>query len=229
MEGNKDTMTLIGRVTVGSPLIHDTLKRVPGMKLHLEDIRQGPEDSRRFVVRAVGDDFEAFDAALATDSTVGDYRCLTELQDERLYRVTLSEEGQRESVYSVIAEQDIVLIETTITTEGIHSLVHYPSRETLAAFHNACRDQEISFRLEHLYSEETTANDGGPDSRFGVTEAQQEALLQALKTGYFGIPRQTKLETIAEELDISTSALSTRLRRGQQNLIRYTIVHGSST
>lgn len=222
-------MTLIGSVEIESPLFQETLDSVSDMRLHLEDIRQSPTESRRFVVWAAGDDFEAFETALTTDSTVGDYRCLTNLQDERLYRITLSEEGQRKSVYSVIAEQDIVLIETTMTTERVHVLARYPSRETLAAFHDACRDREIPFRLENLYSEEPTANDGGPDSRFNVTAAQREALLHALKAGYFDVPRQTKLETMAEEFDISTSAISTLLRRGQKNLLRHTLAQDPAT
>lgn len=72
-------------------------------------------------------------------------------------------------------------------------------------------------------------NDGGLDNPFGVTEAQQEALLHALEAGYFDVPRQAKLGTIAEKLGITTSALSTRIRRGQQNLLQNTLAQESST
>ncbi|WP_368276914.1 helix-turn-helix domain-containing protein [Halocatena pleomorpha] len=58
---------------------------------------------------------------------------------------------------------------------------------------------------------------------YGLTSAQHRALTQADNMGYFKVPRDVGLETVAETLDISHQALSERLRRAHQTLIGSTI------
>ncbi|SDY15299.1 HTH DNA binding domain-containing protein [Halobellus clavatus] len=53
----------------------------------------------------------------------------------------------------------------------------------------------------------------------GLIKKQQELLAIAYSNGYFDKPREMTLQEIAEELDISTSAASGRLRRGVKKLI----------
>lgn len=62
------------------------------------------------------------------------------------------------------------------------------------------------------------------DDTYGVTDKQREVLQRAYDTGYFEVPKQTSLDPIAEELDISTQAISGRLNRGLDNLLENTIV-----
>jgi len=52
-----------------------------------------------------------------------------------------------------------------------------------------------------------------------LTEKQREALATAYTMGYFEHPQQTDLGAIADELGISTSAASGRIRRGIGSLI----------
>jgi len=111
-----------------------------------------------------------------------------------------------------------------MTVDGLHFLARFPSREALAALRAACRERGMKFRLERLYEEDAAANDGGVESRHGVTTAQREALLAALELEYFDVSRGTTLDRIAEELDVSTSAVSTRLRRGQRTRLGATLL-----
>ena len=53
----------------------------------------------------------------------------------------------------------------------------------------------------------------------GLTAEQYEALETAIELSYFGIPRETTLEEVAAELDISHQALSERLRRAYRTLV----------
>lgn len=57
----------------------------------------------------------------------------------------------------------------------------------------------------------------------GLSDLQREALRTAYEMGYFEIPRQTSLKTIAAELDISASSVSERLRRAHTQLIEETV------
>jgi predicted DNA binding protein len=52
-----------------------------------------------------------------------------------------------------------------------------------------------------------------------LTEKQREALEFALAEGYYERPRGVDLGTLAEELDISKSAVSQRLRTAETKLI----------
>lgn len=55
---------------------------------------------------------------------------------------------------------------------------------------------------------------------YDLTAEQHAALVAALRSGYFGVPRGASVEDLGEELDISANAVSQRLRRGSANLVR---------
>lgn len=222
-------MALIGRVETDSQPGQVALEAVPDMVAELEDVRSDPEEAWRVIFWASGDDFETYEVALGDDPAVADWERLTELPDRRLYRVTLAEDTSQQMLHAIVVEQDITIIDLALTADRLEMLARFPSREALAAFREACRERDMAFHLEQLYDEESVANDGGVANRYGVTEPQYEALLCALEAGYFDVPRATKMAAIAEELGISTTALSRRLRRGQRNLLRSTVALGADT
>lgn len=215
-------MSFIAEAVFDSPLFRATLADVPDVELRLEDIRTPDGEPRRFVFWVERDDFEPFEAAMEADPTVGSYRCLTVNDDERLYRASVPA-GTRDSLYAVTVRHDILVLDLEVTTDGKRVLARVPSREAAVEFRQVCTERGFDFRLERLYREETTAEDGGIDGRYGVTAAQREALSTALEMGYFEVPRDASLERVADELDISRQALSTRLRRGQMNLLGNTL------
>lgn len=56
-----------------------------------------------------------------------------------------------------------------------------------------------------------------------LTNEQRDALARALEAGYFEVPRETTLIELADEIGISDSAVSQRLRRGLANLLRHEV------
>jgi predicted DNA binding protein len=50
-----------------------------------------------------------------------------------------------------------------------------------------------------------------------------ETVKAAVESGYYGIPRDTTLEDLATDLNVSHQALSERLRRGHRALIESVI------
>ncbi|AQL44779.1 bacterio-opsin activator (plasmid) [Halorientalis sp. IM1011] len=217
-------MTYIAKINIGRPVFHEALQTVPDMRLHIEDVHRLRDDQERFIFWAAGDDFETFEAALAGDPSVESFSRLNQFTDRRLYRGILSEDGLANSLYSIAGKRDIVPRSVTLAAEGTEFLARFPSREALIAFRDAARERNRDFELHSLYEEKPMENDGGRTNRYGITDAQRDALLAALEHGYFAVPRQTTMETIADDLGISTSALSSRLRRGQQALLRNTVV-----
>jgi cytidyltransferase-like protein len=58
----------------------------------------------------------------------------------------------------------------------------------------------------------------------GLTNDQEQTLTTAYERGYFAIPRGTTIQELGEALDISDSAVSQRLRRGEESLIAATLL-----
>ena len=214
-------MSIIAEIETDSPIAQETLAAVPGMTAVVEDYRGQRDGTTKLVYWVTGDSFEAYEDSLDASALVEEYRLLAEVRDRRLYRLTLSCEGEAISTYSIVAELDIVILRLTATREAVHLRARFPARAELFAYRDACRERGVEFRLRRVYTEGEGdgADAEGNRNRFGVTPAQREALRRALEAGYFAVPRQTTLEAIAGDLGISKQALSTRLRRGQTNLV----------
>lgn len=216
-------MSYIARINIGQPIGQEALQTVPGMSLEMEDIRLVSDDEWRLIYWASGDDFKVYESALPDDPTISSYTCLTQLPNRRLYRVSLSKEGYLHTLANIMAEQDIVARSIIMSVDRVEFYGRFPSRDALYSLRDACRDLDRDFELLSLFEETSSENAGEISNRYDVTDSQQEALLAALEQGYFSVPRQTTMEDIANSLEISTSALSTRLRRGQQALLRDTL------
>ena len=216
-------MVLVGEGTLESPILSATLEEIPDAELRLEEIRSLPDEHLRFLVWVPGHHHPDFEAAVATDETIRSFRLLTSTGDRHLYRLRLSETGESVSTYLAAATADIVVLDLTVTVEGMRVLMRIPSREALREYIDACQDRGVSFRLERLYEEETTTGDVETGSTFGLTASQRRALRRALDMGYFEVPRETSVSEIADELDTSTQALSTLLRRGEKRLLENTV------
>lgn len=216
-------MSLIAEYTIETPILQDTLEAAPDMVLHTEAIHMRPERPTKSIIRARSGDFRTFERHLDDDPSIQEYEHLSDVGDQRLYRIVYTEEGGATLTYPVLAEHDAVLLDTTGTHEGLGIRARFPTRAALAAYREACRERDVPFSLRSLYREEQLTNDGGTTSPYGLTDPQREALSRALGMGYFAVPRQTTLAEIGDELGISVQAVSTRLRRGQQNLLRYVL------
>lgn len=98
--------------------------------------------------------------------------------------------------------------------------LRFPSHGALATFYEGCAEQDIDLHLDRVVDFSTPEEEL---LRFAMTDLQRETLLVALAEGYFSVPRQTSLEELAEELEVSDTAVSQRLRRGLEALVRATL------
>ncbi len=216
-------MSVIAEYTIETPILQDALDAVPDMVLHTETIHLHPPEAPKGIFMAQGGDFQTFEQTIDVDPTIATFERLSTIDGRRLYRITFSEEGEAVLTYPVLAEHDGVLLDTTGTHEGLEIRARFPSREALLHYRKACKEREVPFHLHSLYLEGRIRNDGGLTGPYGVTDAQRDAILCALDLGYFAIPRQTTLADVADELGISTQAVSQRLRRGQMNVFQATL------
>ena len=102
---------------------------------------------------------------------------------------------------------------------GIHLSLQVPDRPTL---HDALRSlvqSDVPFEINRI-------SDAGVHSSLAIvdvgelTEKQREAIELAFERGYYDTPRETNLETLSDELGVSKSAVSQRLRVTESKLIQ---------
>jgi len=211
-------MSFIAEFCVRIPPLRDASETVPEMQISGEDIILADGSPRKFVFTARGADFDAFGQALRADPTVSAFTVLEQFPDAAYYIVTYAEDATLEGTYHVALEHDILYTDIDLRDGEYSVRARVPDRDALTALREHCRANDIPFRLERLYREET---DGDATV---LTGPQAEAINCAYDQGYFDTPRQTTLDRIATELGISRQALADRLRRGYKRLIETHVV-----
>jgi predicted DNA binding protein len=120
-----------------------------------------------------------------------------------------------------LAEAGAAVVEFAGIDGEWHLDLRFPSRDAVTAFHDACREKGIAVTVTRI------SERPGSAAQSELTSKQHEALLVAYERGYFDIPREVTLTDLAEQLGISTQALSQRLRRGNRTLVRESLVEQS--
>lgn len=91
----------------------------------------------------------------------------------------------------------------------------------LTRFHQFYQAHDFPIHIDRVYApDESSRTEYG----FGLTPEQRETLTLAVEKGYFSVPRETKLDEIAEELGITRQAASERVRRGVETVLRKSLV-----
>ncbi|WP_217493319.1 helix-turn-helix domain-containing protein [Haladaptatus sp. W1] len=67
-----------------------------------------------------------------------------------------------------------------------------------------------------------------PGYQFGLTQEQREALVLALNRGYFSTPSEITLDELANQLGITSQAVSNRVRLGTEKVLRSVLVSSAS-
>ncbi|MFC4551043.1 MULTISPECIES: helix-turn-helix domain-containing protein [Halorussus] len=205
-------------VSVEEFLLGDALGRVPEVGVVIE--RVVAEDRRVTpYFWADGERFEAFEAAMESDPTVDDVRTLETHDRKRFYRASWSDKN--EGIAYAVSETDATVLRAEGTASGWSLRALFPEEGSLSSFHEFCSSHGLDFELSRLYESRNPEALG----KYDVTEKQREALTAAVESEYFSVPRGVTLKELAGDLDISPNALSTRLRRGHQNLITNTLCH----
>lgn len=116
-----------------------------------------------------------------------------------------------------LATADAIIERIEVLPDGWRQTGWFATRDAFTEF-SSFWQQNADFRLSRL----TRGRESKPPGD-GLTDQQQEALRTAYELGYFDIPRQTSLEEVAAELEISASSVSERLRRAETQLIEETV------
>ena len=175
---------------------------------------RGAERSRTDRERSPPDDGDGADGlldALAADPSVVVRSVLARRGDAALCELAFCDHVSL--VADVVTGHDGTILAAS-AADGEWSLrVRYPMRESLAETVATLERFDVDVRLSQVGCQSgSVAAD--------LTEKQRETIAVAFERGYFEIPRRVSLEDLAEELDVTHQALSERLRRAEQALLR---------
>lgn len=156
---------------------------------------------------------DAVVSSFNAESTIKSQSCLnsSDRNDQRLYRIKWTDER---SVLSQLSEHNGVILSASLNAEGWDLQLQFPSHADLSEAYEAWETDQWKIYVNRVIpcNEELMAI-------HGLTDEQYRAVKRAIEMGYYQVPRQTTLEELADDLDISHQALSERLRRANRNLI----------
>jgi len=197
---------------------------VPDATLVL-DMQYNHGDRPLFLVTAQDGSRAAIEDALTDAYDVGEWTLVGQAGATRRYQVrpALSLEAQLGehlddlAGLEALATADAIIERIEVVPDGWRQKGWFADRDEFAQF-SSFWQHNAGFRLHRLTRDGESEPPGD-----GLTDRQHEALRIAYERGYFDIPRRAALEDVAEELDITPSSVSERLRRAQTQLIEETV------
>ena len=174
------------------------------------------EEDVRFV-RIAGAYSDEFPTAVGDAPVVDEVCQVVDGDDEAVY--VLDWEHADDSLIDGMKAVDGHLLSGTGTAERWNFRLRLPSHERVSEFQDYCQQRNIEFDVKRLF--DPVEMDGR--EAHGLTTVQRETLVAAVEAGYFAVPRETTTTELADEFDISTHAMSERLRRAVDSLIRTTL------
>lgn len=155
----------------------------------------------------------AFERALSRDHTVADSMIVEYGTDDLVYRTRLTDAVF--SIMPILGQLGVRIRKIVGTDLGWTLQAQFPSRGVFSTFHRFCTKNGVSFQVHKLSWGDKEQLEG--DAK--LTPSQWETLHTAYERGYFDVPRRISQTELADELGISSSAVSQRLRRIMSKLL----------
>ena len=199
--------------------LYDSLVAVPDLELDVERVVAHDDERVMPFIWVSSDHMDDVDRAFENDPSIENVELLSDLGEERLYRMNWTTEI--EVVVQILVEADATVLDAFGTDGRWEFRILFPERESLSATHDFCEDEGLTIDIRNIYE-----MDADRHGRFGLSEAQHETLVAAFEHGHYEVPRDITLDDLADELDVSHQALSERFRRAYNTLIENTLIVG---
>lgn len=197
-----------------------TLDTIEDVNFEIERIAAHDPEMIMPYLWATSADPEELEGVLAEDPSVDTVSKIAQpADDEALYQMEWI--GSVEALVHIIVEEEGSILAAEGRQDGWAMRVLFPDRDALSRTYEFCRENGIRFDLQRIYNV-----DEGKEGRFGLTDAQENAVAAAYDHGYYDIPRRIDLTELAGEVGISHQALSERLRRGNKTLVENSLIVG---
>lgn len=215
------TTSFIAEIVVVNPdlPLASTIRTTSDISLQVESQPLTHPESASIFYSVSNSDFQDFETALTDDHTVEDWQVTMSFKDCRIYR--LQHSSVTEFLTPKLAGLGIQALSIESCEEGWSLQLQAPDKESLGEFWQYCREENVQFRLEKVYSSgsQITAV-AGERLKAQLTGRQQEVARTVTQMGYYD-QDGASAEEIAAELGIAPSTLSTHLRRIVEKLFWY--------
>jgi predicted DNA binding protein len=207
-------MSLVGEFHVSADdfVLAQTMAEKPALRFELE--RFIPTTGTVMPYLWVGGNgLHSLQTAAAADPTIANLHLIDSLNGGGLFYVQWDETHQM--VTEACANGDEALVQAVGQEDEWFLKIRFGTRESLGSFQTSCDTREIDFDLLRLYDIQAPKL-----AQYDMSVRQRDAIVTALKLGYFEVPRTCELSDVAAELDLSVNAVSERIRRGENNMFR---------
>lgn len=123
-----------------------------------------------------------------------------------------------EGLQDIIVNEPTALLEASGSAEGWQFQFRFIDQSAARRLREELSALGISFEVMRVYSVREMR-----ERRYDITPEQHEALITMHQAGFFETPRRATLAEVAQGLDISPQALSTRYRRGLNSFLESTL------
>lgn len=147
--------------------------------------------------------------------------CHTELElsGENDRRAYLTSDVRAKCICPVFEEHDCIPEIREVRSGTLVVSLTVPRREVLREVLADLRTVDATVSVEWLVNGNRSDSVTEIDAS-AVTDKQREAMALARERGYYETPRETDLGALADELDVSKSAVSQRLNAAETKLVR---------
>jgi hypothetical protein len=221
-------MGLIAEYEVGCEALPltDVARAVPAATLTVQMVPNAAGHSP-FLVRAHEGPIDAVEDAFEASDFVAEYTVLGVAEGTHRYQVipapSMAEQlgGDVDDVGGLraLASENATYDRIEVRPDGWRYTGWFADRAAFDSFREFWQREGHPFRLLRLTRDERGDIGEESDGDDGLTTRQREAVRTAYDLGYFDVPRGTTLADVADELDITPSSCSERLRRAQTELV----------
>ncbi|WP_458210091.1 helix-turn-helix domain-containing protein [Haladaptatus sp. NG-SE-30] len=189
-----------------------TLHHLETVTLDIENVIAGVQECLMPLIWVGVTDRELVEAAFAADDSVSDFDLIGAFDAECLYQLEWNK--QIETQIQTLVEKCMILRATG--SDGVWNLrLLFTNHDDVSSTFDDCGKEGMGFEIQQIRE----LNEGR-HGRFDLTQSQRETLTKAYEDGYYSIPREATADDLAGTLDISHQAISERLRRGHESLVK---------
>ena len=208
-------MSVIATFTVPAAdfTLGQMIRSSPGIRVRLD--RVIPVGDNFIPYFWASDDSVAhIEAELSAETDIESFTIVDQTNGEALVRVEWTELTDR--LLDTLAATGASILEAIGERDTWRLQLRFDDHDQLSEFFGRCAKKDIAVDLEMVHNPGIYQS---LEMQAQLTEDQRKALDAALEAGYFEVPRQTNLVELADQLGVSDSALSQRLRRGIKTVL----------
>lgn len=163
---------------------------------------------------------ESLEERIGTHPTVGMVEQIEHLNERSLYALEWSLEYDH--LFRHFRDENVHIVAATGSANAWEFTLRFQTHQSLSTFQDYCETIQVDINVLGVYN----IPEQQPDEAFGITQPQQEALMLAVREGYYDLPRGCSTDELADQLGISDQAVTERLRRAIATLTRNTLMIG---